>query len=348
MIRGLALASMLGVAGCSVIIGDIEIPGEEGQAPSAALAGLAGMWRVYGLTASGAFDERVELDAAGGLGAPGAIEPGRVAVGPSGDFEVMFGGAVGRVAGPIDAAGGVGLLVGDGLVWAVMVREPASPQPLPTGWGVVTGLTEDGDASGGVSRLAAGEDEGYTETRYLPAGAVSRVVYVDSDPNDPARRALVPADGMGGDRYLTALGGWAVGVREVGGRLDLALVFEASAEPLPAVDVRCVGVALGDGTPQTRVRSARLGSSVQWSDGGGGALVAVDGGWALPAGQGFFDEVDTLLVGAPDGRLFAALPIRPPTDRQAAEVSWGLALCLVDEASGADEATDAGVLQLGG
>lgn len=348
MIRGLALASMLGVAGCSVIIGDIEIPDGEGEAPADALAALAGTWRVYGLTAAGAFDERVELDAAGGLGAPGAVEPGRVAIGPEGDFEVTLGGAVGTVAGPVDAAGGVGLLAGDGLVWAVMVREPATAQPLPTGWGVVVGVTDEGDPGGGVSRLTEGDEQGYTETRYLPAGAVSRVVYVDRDPNDPTRRSLVPADGMGGDRSLTARDGWAIGVRETAARLDLALVFAASADPLPEVDVICVGVALTDGAPQTRVRAARLGSSVQWSDGGGGALEAVDGGWALPAGRGFFDEVDTLLIGSSDGRLFAALPIAPPAGQQAAEVSWGLGLCLVDEASGADGAADAGVVQLGG
>lgn len=348
MIRGLALTSMLGVVGCSLVIGDIEIPDDDGEAPPAdALAALAGQWRVYGLTEAGAFDERVELDAMGGLGPPGEVEPGRVVVGADERFEVALGGAAGAVTGPIDAVGGVGALVGDGLVWAVMVREPMSPRSLPTGWSAVVGLT-GGGTSNEISRLVEGGDEGYTETRYLPAGAVSRVVYVDSDPDDPTRRALVPADGVGGDRSLTALGGWAIGVRDTAERLELALVFEAIGEPLPEADVICVGVRLVDGAPEARTRAARLGSTVAWADGAGGEPVAAGGGWALPAGQGFFEDVDTLLLGPVDGRLYAALPIAPPVGEQSAAVSWGLALCLVDDGPPGGGEGDAGVVQLGG
>lgn len=348
MNRALVAGALAGLAGCQLIIGDIEIPADDPRD----LAALEGAWRLYGLADGAALDARLVFDDAGGIGyGEGEVEPRQLRRDPDTTtrYRATFGDGLGELVGRFDAASGIGLFTApEGApVFAIVIREPAAGARLPGGWSATAGVTGAGLLVGGVSLLDPGTS-GYIETRYPldGSGPIERMVAVDEDPTDPTRRGLVPLDGMGGGRWLTPApgGGFAVGVHRVAAQGAAVVVWEPG-EALPATPVVCYGIAQWGGETMTRVRAGRFGDEVRWEDGRAGSAVAASGGYRLDAAYGFFEGIGTLVLPDAEGRVFAVLPVEPgPDPRVALAAHWGFGLCLRGEAAAV---VDAGVGEAG-
>lgn len=344
MNRALVAVALAGLTGCQLIIGDIELPDDDGRD----LAALEGTWRLYGLADGAALDARLVFDDAGGVGyGEGAVEPRKLRRDPETTtrYRATFGDGLGELVGRFDAASGLGLFTASAgaPVFAIVIREPAAGARLPGGWSATAGITGAGLLVGGVSLLAPGTS-GYDETRYPldGSGPIARRVAVDEDPSDPTRRGLVPLDGMGGGRWLTPSpgGDFAIGVQRIGAQGAAVVVWEPG-DALPSTTVVCSGIGQFGGETATRVLAARFGETVRWEDGREGRAIAAGGGYRLAPGYGFFEGIGTLVLPDADGRVFAVLPVEPgPDPHVALTAAWGFGLCLRGEAAAV---VDAGV-----
>lgn len=348
-----ALAALIaGLAGCTLIIGDIPIPPPESADNSA----YAGVWHVYGLTSERVIQARISLDATGRLSDGFEIEDEpRLWLDPAAPERAVLDLSpyTGELTGRIDAELGVGVLVPSNpqaAALVLMVREPAGRGSLPAGRLAQTGLFVDGVLQGETAHLIASSPTEFTELdRYALDGSslTTRTLAAFQAPDQ--RWALRTERAASLDRLLTAQTGWAVGVRRRD-RVGVALSVLFGAPPaarLPSVDVWCGGLVSVGGTPTVRIAQGRFGETVEWLDGRSGSPEPIADGLLLPAEAGFFEDQGGLVRASADERVFAIVPLRPDLEGGPPALGWGIALCLAAEGPGDAALPDVGFADAG-
>lgn len=325
---------LAGIAGCTLIIGDIPVPDERTIDASE----IAGTWYVYGMTANRAVHALVEIAADGAIDTlvgealtQATLEDER--------YTIDLTPHAGLVSGRFDPRAGVGLMIeADPLgapTWVVLVRRPSVRTSLLGGTTVQVELTDNGSPLGEFSRLdSADGDPGIYDQihRYsLDAELPRRRLTVVPESEDAPRWVVRPED-ADDDWLLSQLTDGAVGVhRAPNGRArgPFLLWSDPLTAELPAQELYCTGLVVEDGLATSRMRTAILSpNGIEWSSGGRGPTASVEG-FALLTGDGsFFDDSDTLILPDAANRLFALMPLVPPGNGAAPTRTWGMALCL--------------------
>lgn len=343
--RGRLLGGLAcGLAGCTLIIGDIPVP----DAPSSVAQALAGEWAVYGYAGGGPVLEQVRIAGDGAVTLDGGAVT-RAERRDDGRWQLDLGPVIGSVSGRFAADRGVGLLVqsdpADAEAFVMLVRRPGDRVTLLGGRTVQLTVppTDGASAEFGQLELIQGE---YRQTgRYTLTEAVEDARTVEFE-NASDRRWQ--ADLVGGDWLLTPLlqGEAAIGVTLWPGGLPrgpLLMWREPGNAALVDRALFCAGLTVEDGAVVSRARRGTIADDrVEWSDGREGPVATVGNTAVLYGEASFFDDQGTSILPDGDDRLFALMPYVPAMGGSGPQRSWGMALCigLDDDAAGP---TDAGV-----
>lgn len=329
--RGRLLGGLAcGLAGCTLIIGDIPVP----DPPSSAAQAIAGEWAVYGYADGDPVLEQVRIGEDGAV----TLDDGaatRAERRDDGRWQLDLGPVIGSVSGHFAADRGVGLLVqsdpADAEAFVMLVRRPADRVTLLGGRTVqlIVPPTDGASAEFGRLELIQGE---YRQTgRYTLTETVEDARTVEFE-NASDRRWQ--ADLVGGDWLLTPLlqGEAAIGVTLWPGGLPrgpLLMWREPGNAALVDRALFCAGLTVEDGAVVSRARRGTIaGNRVEWSDGREGPVATVGNTAVLYGEASFFDDQGTSILPDADDRLFALMPYVPASGGTDPERSWGMALCI--------------------